>query len=68
MNIIDRYIINKTMCKVKQVTVRHSLEIAPMYQKCGIRGKKLCEKYPEYSRATIYQHALKPVSSDTNSE
>ena len=55
------------MGKVKQVTVRHSVDIAPMYQKCGIRGKKLYEKYPEYSRAAIYQHALKPISSDIDS-
>ena len=44
----------KTMGKVKQVTVRHSVEIALIYQKCGIRGKKLYGKYPQYSRATIY--------------
>ena len=55
------------MCKVKQVTVRHSVDIALMYQKCGIRGKKLYEKYPQYSRAAIYQHALKPISSDIDS-
>ena len=55
------------MGKVKQVTVRHSVEIALMYQKRGIRGKKLYEKYPQYSRATIYQHALKPISLDIDS-
>ena len=56
----------KTMGKVKQVTVRHSVEIALIYQKCGIRGKKLYGKYPQYSRATIYWHALKQISSDIN--
>ena len=27
------------MCKVKQVTVRHSVEIAPMYQNVELEGK-----------------------------
>ena len=52
------------MVKLKQVTLRHSAEIAVMYQKCGIRGKKLCEQFPQYSRATIYRNALRPVGSD----
>ena len=55
------------MAKVKQVTERHSEEIALMYQKCRIRGKKLCEQCPQYSRETIYRYALKPISSAINS-
>ena len=30
------------MGKAKQLPVRHSVEIALMYQKCGIRRKKNC--------------------------
>lgn len=46
------------MGKAKQLPVRHSaVEIALMYQKCGIRGTKLCQQYPQYRKATIiYMH------------
>ena len=49
------------MATRNQVTVRHSAEIAILFQKAGVSGKKLLEMFPQYSKATIYRHAKKPI-------
>lgn len=47
-----------------QVTVKHSAEIAALYQKANVKGEKLLELYPQYSKATIYRHAKKKISDE----
>lgn len=47
------------------VTVRHSAEIAALYQKAGLRGVALLAAFPMYSKATIYRHALKPIGTES---
>ena len=48
--------------KQNNVTVRHSAEMAALYQIAGLRGKALIDKFPQYSRATIYRHAKKELN------
>ena len=45
----------------KGVSVRHSAEIAALYQKAGVSRKSLCSIFKQYSPATIYRHAIKPI-------
>ena len=52
------------MGKYKQITVRHSAEISVLFQHAGVRGKKLLQMFPQYSRSTIYRHAKKNISSN----
>ncbi len=42
--------------KRKKVSVQDSADIATHY-KIGIRGKELLKMFPQYSKATIYEHA-----------
>jgi len=44
-----------------KVNPRHSLEIAIQHQEFGVSLAKLCEKYKNYSRATVYRHSKIPV-------
>ena len=41
-----------------------SAEIKILYQVHGIRGKDLCRRFPNISRANIYKHAKKPLGTD----
>ena len=52
------------MAKRSQVTQRHSAEIAALYQKAGVLGAKLLQLFPQYSKASIYRHAKKPIGED----
>ena len=45
----------------KGVSVRHSAEIAALYQKAGVSRKTLCSMFKQYSPATIYRHTIKPI-------
>lgn len=42
------------MGKAKQLPVRHSVEIALMYQKCGIRRKKTVSTVPSILKSNHY--------------
>ena len=53
--------VKNKMANRNQVTVRHSTEIAALYQKAGVSGGKLLEIFPQYSKASIYRHAKKPI-------
>eukprot|EP00794_Sanderia_malayensis_P001028 gene1028-biopygen266 len=50
------------MAQKNKVTVQHSAEIAALYQKTGVSGRKLLEMYPQYSKATVYRHTRKPLN------
>ena len=52
------------MVSHKQVSMRHSVEMAVLSQKAHVKGKDLLNMYPQYSRATIYRHARKSLSAD----
>ena len=56
---------NKNTKKVYQkVSVRHSAEIAVMYQKCNIKIKEIVKNYPQYSVRSIYRHAKICIGSE----
>ena len=44
------------------VTVQHSVEMATLYQTGGVTGARLLNMFPQYSKATIYRHAKKPLN------
>ena len=48
----------------RKVTIKHSAETAALYQLAGVKGKILLEKFPQYSKATIYRHAVRPISEE----
>ena len=48
------------MKKVK-ISPVDSACIRLLYQKMKLRGKSLLQQFPQYSKATIYRHATKPV-------
>jgi len=47
-----------------KMTVRHSAELAALYQHAGVKGKKLLEMYPQYSKASVYRHAKRLISME----
>eukprot|EP00794_Sanderia_malayensis_P001342 gene1342-1482_t len=51
------------MAQKNKVTVQHSAEIAALYQKAGVSGRKLLEMYPQYSKATVYRHTRKQLNA-----
>lgn len=46
-----------------KVTVQHAAEMSALYQKGFVRGKKLLELFPWYSKATVYRHATRPIGA-----
>jgi len=50
--------------KYQQVTTRHSAEMAALHQNAGVKTKRLCELFPQYSRRNIYRHASRPIAED----
>ena len=52
------------MAKRSRVTEMHSVEIAAVYQKASVSGAKLLQMFPQYSKASIYRHAKKPIGED----
>ena len=40
-----------------------SLHLRYLYQDLGIKGKQLLDEYKQYSRASIYRHAKKPIKN-----
>lgn len=47
-----------------KITVRHSAEIAALFQHANVRGKKLLEMFPQYSKSAIYRHATKLLGEE----
>ena len=56
--------INKNKEKKNKVTLMHSCAIRTLYQFGGVRGKKLLNMFPRYSKSTIYEHAVKSLNED----
>ena len=52
------------MKQYQKVHPNTAAEIKVLFQVHRIRGKKLLEKFPHLSRATIYKHAQKPLGSN----
>ena len=50
---------------LKQVPLEVSVHLWYLHQDKGIKGKELLNMYPKLSKATIYQHAKKPVAEKT---
>jgi len=46
------------------IPLQHSVEMRMAWQVGGLRGKALREKFPQYSRATVYKHAKKPIGEE----
>ena len=52
------------MAKRSRVTEMHFKEIAAVYQKASVSRAKLLQMFPQYSKASIYRHAKKPIGED----
>ena len=48
-----------------QVPLEVSVRLRYLYQDKDIRAKELLKMYPKLSKATIYQHAKKPIADKT---
>ena len=48
-----------------KISLEHSCTIRILYQQNNVRGKKLVDMFPQYSRAQIYVHAKKPLNTTT---
>ena len=46
----------------KAISLEHSIEIRVLYQVAGVRGKALLQRFPQYSKATIYKHCRKEIN------
>ena len=47
--------------KYKRVTAKIAAEIKCLHQVCRIRGRKLLDHFPGYSKANIYKHAKQQI-------
>ena len=41
--------------------MEHSLQIRCLYQSCGVFGRKLLQKFPQYCKAAIYNHVRRYI-------
>lgn len=48
---------------MNKIPIEVSLHLRYLYQDLGIRGKQLLDKYKQFSKASIYRHAKKPIGS-----
>ncbi len=55
----------QTRLKKAKISMEHSCQIRSVYQLCNVRGKKLLEMFPQYSKAQIYVHAKKPLNGES---
>ena len=51
--------------KYKKIPLDVSIYLRYLHQHGGLKGKKLCEKFPQYSPRSIHRHAALPVGADT---
>ena len=49
---------------LKKIPLHVSIHLRYLYQDRGVRGKQLLQKYPMYSRTSIYRHAKKPITAE----
>ena len=50
--------------KLNRIPLKVSVHLRYLYQDKGVRGKELLEKYPMYSKTSIYRHAVKPIMEE----
>ena len=58
---------NNNIIKMKKwhkVALRHSIEMAAMHQKTGIKISELVKMYPQYSPRSVYRHAKAPLGEE----
>ena len=48
---------------MNKIPLEVSLHLRYLYQDLGTRGKQLLDKFKQYSKASIYRHAKKPIES-----
>ena len=48
---------------MSKIPIEISFHLRYLYQDLGIKGKELCHKYKQFSKASIYRHAKKPIGS-----
>ena len=49
-----------------KITIKHSAEIAALYQKANVKIAEIVKMYPQYSRRSIYYHAKKPFNEEAH--
>ena len=49
---------------MNKISHEHSAQIRAAYQLSNVRGKKLLQMSPQYSKAAIYKHAKKPLNGE----
>ena len=47
-----------------KISHEHSTQIRAAYQLSGVRGRKLLQIFPQYSKAAIYRHIKKPLNGE----
>ena len=55
---------NKNNDKKIGVPIDVSVYILYLYQDKGIRGKELLDRFPKYSKATVYQHSKRTINGE----
>ena len=51
------------MVKTK-ISIEHSCQIRVLFQVANVRGRALCERFPQYSQSAIYEHVHKPINGE----
>ena len=54
--------------KTKKIPLDVSIHLRMLYNEHGLRGQQLLDRYPEYTKASIYSHAKKPICEMTVDE
>ena len=49
--------------KKTRVHIRHSAEMAALHQHANVKIKEVIAMFPQYSRATVYRHAKRPLGA-----
>jgi hypothetical protein len=49
---------------MKKISHEHSAQIRVAHQLSNVRGKRLLQMFPQYSKAAIYKHAKKPLNGE----
>ena len=52
------------MVKKNKIPPRVSVYIRYLYQDANVKGRALLRRFPQYSKASIYRHACKPIEED----
>ena len=48
---------------MNKIPIEVSLHLRYLYQDLGMRGRQLLDKYKQFSKASIYRHARKPIGN-----